>query len=290
MRFFFKSRKFKIAAVVTALVLIVSIIARVAGGMMSPQSNLLGTLVAPIQKMVSAISAGITDFSETLKGSEALILENSQLKEQINDLNGKVAEYDTLKNENEFYKNYLGIKEASPDLSFADAVIISRDNTDAFGAFTIDKGSLQGIEQYDPVITDAGLVGYVTSVGLTSSKVTSVLSPDISVSAVDSRTGDAGVISGNISAIEKGYTKLSNLQRSAAVAVGDYVVTAGGGVFPKGILIGKIKNISQDEYTSVLFAEIEPFVDIDDARQVMVITDFAGRSIINMAGGENTNE
>lgn len=290
MRFFFKSRKFKIAAAVTALVLVVSIITHVAGGMMSPQSNLLGTLIAPIQKMVSAISASIMDFSETLKGSEALIVENSQLKEQINELNGKVADYDTLKNENKFYKNYLGIKESNPDFAFADAVIISRDTTDAFGAFTIDKGSLQGVEKYDPVITDAGLVGYVTNVGLTSSKVTTVLSPDISVSAVDSRTGDAGVISGNISSIENGYTKLSNLQRSAAVAVGDYVVTAGGGVFPKGILIGKIKNISQDEYTSVLFAEIEPFVSVADVRQVMVITDFAGRSIINMVGGENTNE
>ena len=290
MRFFFKSRKFKIAAALTALVLVVSIIARVAGGMMSPQSNLLGTLIAPFQKMVSAISGSITDFSETLKGSEALILENSQLKEQINELNGKVAEYDTLKNENEFYKNYLGIKENNPDFAFADAVIISRDTTDVFGGFTIDKGSLQGIKQYDPVITDAGLVGYVTSVGLTSSKVTTVLSPEISVSAVDSRTGDSGVISGNVGTIGKGYTKLNNLQRSAAVAVGDYVVTAGGGVFPKGILIGKIKNISQDEYTSVLFAEIEPFVNIGETRQVMVITDFAGKSIINMSGGENTNE
>ncbi len=290
MRFFFKSRKFKIAATLTALMLIISIIARVAGGMMSPQSNLLGTLMAPIHKMVSALSGGITDFNETLKGSEALILENSQLKEQINQLNGKIADYDTLKNENEFYKNYLGIKESNPDFVFADAVIISRDTTDAFGAFTIDKGSLEGIEQYDPVITDAGLVGYVTSVGLTSSKVTTVLSPEISVSAVDSRTGDSGVVSGNIGTITKGYTKLSNLQRSAAVAVGDYVVTAGGGVFPKGILIGKIKNISQDEYTSVLFAEIEPFVKVSEVRQVMVITDFTGRSIINMSGGENINE
>lgn len=290
MRFFFKSRKFKIAAAATAIILIISVIANVAGGMLSPQSNLLGTLVAPIQKIFSAISGGVKDFSETLKGSEALILENSGLKEQINELNGKVADYDTLKNENEFYKNYLGIKESNPDFQFADAVIISRDSTDAFGALTIDKGSLDGIEQYDPVITDAGLLGYVTSVGLTSSKVTTVLSPNISVAAVDSRTGDAGVISGNVSSVSKGYTKLSHLQRSAAVAVGDYVVTAGGGVFPKGILIGKIKNISQDEYTSVLYAEIEPFVKNEEIRQVMVITDFSGRSIIDMTGGEKENE
>lgn len=289
MRFFFKSRKFKIAASVIGLVLIISIIANISGGILSPQSNLIGTIISPVQKIITSISGAITDFGETLKGSEALILENSQLKEQLSELEKQVADYDTLRNENEFYKNYLGIKQNNPDFAFCDAVIIGRDNTDVFGGCTIDKGSLDGIEQYDPVITNAGLFGYVTNVGLTSSKVVTVLSPDISVSAVDSRTGDAGVIRGGVDSINKGYTRLENLQRSAAVAVGDYIVTAGGGVFPKGILIGKIKNISQDENTSVLFSEIEPFVDVNSARQVMVITDFTGRSIINMAGGENND-
>lgn len=290
MRFFFKSRKFKTAAVITAIVLIISVIARIAGGILSPQSNLLGTLIAPFQKIATSVSNSIQDFSKKLGSNEALILENAQLLEQLNELNGKIADYDEIQKQNEFYKNYLGIKEAHPDYQFCDAVLISRDTTDVFGGFTIDKGSLQGIEQYDPVITDAGLIGYVTSVGLTSSKVITVLDPQISVAAVDSRTGDAGIISGNLAVVEKGYTKLGNLQRTAAVAVGDYIVTAGGGVFPEGLLIGKIKSISQEEYTSVLYAEIEPFVNLSEIRQVMVITDFTGRSIINMQGGENTNE
>ncbi len=290
MRFFFKSRQFKTAAAITAVLVVISIIARIAGGILSPQSNLLGTLIAPFQKMATSISNSVQDFSEKFKSSEALILENAQLIEEINKLEQQVADYDEMKNQNEFYKDYLGIKEANPDFKFTDAVLISRDMTDVFGGFTIDKGSLQGIELYDPVITDAGLVGYVTSVGLTSSKVTTVLDPQISIAAIDSRTGDAGVISGNINSASSGYTQLNNLQRTAAVAVGDYIVTAGGGVFPKGLLIGKIKNISQQEYTSVLYAEIEPFVDTGEIRQVMVITDFTGRSIIDMPEVDKTNE
>ena len=284
MRFFFKSRRFKIAAVITAVVLVISIIARVAGGIISPQSNLLGILIAPFQKMATSISNNVKDFSDKLQDNEKLILENSQLKEQINSLNDKVADYDEIKKENDFYKDYLGIKENNPDFKFCDAVLISRDTTDTFGGFTIDKGSLQDIELYDPVITDAGLIGYVSSVGLTSSKVTTILDPSVSVGAVDSRTGDAGVITGNLEASGKGLTRLNSLQRSAAVAVGDYIVTAGGGVFPKGLLIGKINSISQDSYTLALYAEIEPFAEISEIRQVMVITDFVGRTIIEMGG------
>ena len=287
MRFFFKSRKFKMAAIITAIVLVISIIARVAGGVISPQSNLLSILVAPFQRMATSVSNSVQDFFGKMGDNEALILENSQLKEQINSLNGKVADYDEMKTQNEFYKDYLGIKDNSPDFQFCDAVLISRDTTDAFGGFTIDKGSLQGVELYDPVITDEGLIGYVTSVGLTSSKITTLLDPSLNCSAVDSRTGDAGVVTGDLSSAEKGLCRLNNLQRSAAVAVGDYIVTAGGGVFPKGLLIGKINNISQDDYTAALYAEIEPFVNTADIRQVMVITDFTGRTIIEMSGGEN---
>lgn len=290
MRFFFKSRQFKTAAIVTAIVLVISIIARVAGGIISPQSNLLGVFMAPFQKIATSISSAVKDASLKMGDNEKLILENAQLSEQISILQEQIADYDEIKNQNEFYKDYLEIKENNADFMFCDAVIISRDTTDIFGGFTIDKGSLQGIECYDPVITDKGLVGYVTSVGLTFSKVTTILDPAISVAAVDSRTGDAGVITGELSFGEKGFTKLDRLQRTAAVAVGDYIVTAGGGVFPQGLLIGKISSISQNEYTSQLYAEIEPFEKLSEIRQVMVITDFTGRSIVDIPKGGSGNE
>ena len=290
MRFFFKSRQFKTAAIIVAVVLIISIIARALGGILAPQSNLLGVFIAPFQKIATTISAAVQDFSQKIGDNEKLILENAELDEQISELQEKVADYDEIKNQNEFYKDYLGIKEQNPDFHFTDAVIISRDTTDTFGGFTIDKGSLQGVECYDPVITDKGLVGYVTSVGLTFSKVTTILDPAISVAAVDSRTGDAGVITGELSFAEKGISKLTRLQRTAAVAVGDYIVTAGGGVFPQGLLIGKIGSISQNEYTSELYAEITPFVPLSEIRQVMVITDFTGRSLIDMPKGGSANE
>ena len=286
MRFFFKSRKFKIMASVTAVIVALAILARIAGGIIAPQAGVFGAVAAPFQKMFTGVSNFFEDLGKKFSDNEALILENSRLQEQINSLNEQIADYEQTKNENEFYKQYLEIKEANPDFKFADAVVISRDMTDEYGSFTVDVGTLDGVDTYDPVITSAGLVGYVSEVGVTTCKVRTILNPSISVGALDSRTGDAGVISGALDLAGAGRTKMTNIQRSSSVAVGDYVVTSGSGVFPSGLLVGKITNISQEKHSTALYAEIEPFVDIGEIRQVMIITDFSGKSSIQLPSGE----
>ncbi|MBQ7106314.1 MAG: rod shape-determining protein MreC [Clostridia bacterium] len=278
MRFFFRSRKFKIISAVTAVILSLTLIAWIAGGIFAPQSSLSGVISSPFQRIATSISNGFRDFTQKFRDNETLIVEKSELQDEINHLNEQIADYEKIKAENEFYKNYLEIKDAHPDFQFESAVIISRDSNDEYGAFTIDAGSVDGIQVHDPVITDAGLVGYVSSVGLTTSKVTTILDPNISVGAIDSRTSDAGIIGGNLTLTSSGKTRMYNIRRTSSVAIGDYVVTSGSGVFPKGLLIGKISNISQEEFKTSLYAEIEPFVNVREIRQVMVITDFSGKT------------
>ena len=278
MRFFFRSREFKIISAVTAVILSLTLIAWIAGGIFAPQSSLSGVISSPFQRIATSISNGFKDFTQKFRDNETLIVEKSELQDEINRLNEQIADYEKIKAENEFYKNYLEIKDAHPDFQFESAVIISRDSNDEYGAFTIDTGSVDGIQVHDPVITDAGLVGYVSSVGLTTSKVTTILDPNISVGAIDSRTSDAGIIGGNLALTSGGKTRMYNIRRTSSVAIGDYVVTSGSGVFPKGLLIGKISNISQEEFKTSLYAEIEPFVNVREIRQVMVITDFSGKT------------
>ena len=163
---------------------------------------------------------------------------------------------------------------------FEAATLISRDNQDPYKGFTVNKGSVNGISENDPVITDAGLVGFISEVGLTTSKVSTVLSPDVVMGALDNRTSDSGVLSGSLELAQNGETKLYNLSRSCNVAVGDYVVTSGEGIFPSGLLIGTIQTIGSDEYNTSIYAAVKPFVDIDEIRAVMVITDFEGQGAL----------
>lgn len=280
MRFFFRSRQFKVILTILIALITLSIIFSIIGKTISPQANIVGSITAPIRSAATAVSNAFSTFVKNVNGNNEAMLENTELEAQINELREQLADYEEIKQENEFYKDYLEIKEQNPDFKFADATLIAKDPSDPYKGFVINKGSTDGIKARDPVITDAGLVGYVSEVGLTTSKVTTILSPDLKLGALDNRTNDSGIISGSLEITEKGYTKFQNLSRSCEVAVGDYVITSGEGVFPKGLLIGTIETISNDRYNTSLFASVKPFVDIDSIRDVMIITEFKGQGSI----------
>lgn len=280
MRFFFRSKQFKIILTILISLIAISVIFGIIGSALSPQSNIIGTITAPFRSALTAVKNGINDFSEALSGGNAVMLENAELKELLNELREELADYEKITKENEFYKNYLEIKEQKPDLEFTPSTVISRDASDPFGGFIINKGSTDGVSAHDPVITDAGVVGFISDVGLTTSKVVTVLSPDLTLGALDNRTSDSGIIKGSLELNEKGFTKFENLSRSCSVAVGDYVITSGEGIFPKGLLVGSIETISNDNYNTSLYASVKPFVDFSELRDVMVITDFEGQGSI----------
>lgn len=283
MRFFFRSRQFKILLIGVAVIATLSIIAAIIGGVLTPQSSLLSSISAPFEKIAADVSAFFDEAGKRLQNNEKAILENAELKKEIDKLREQLAEYDEAVRENEFYEDYLDIKDRNKDFQFEPAQIIARDSDDPFGGFVINRGSLNDVAQYDPIITDSGLVGYVSKVGLTTSKVTTILSPKLKAGALDNRTGDSGVITGEISLAKDGLCKMTHLVRNGKVAVGDHIVTSGEGIFPAGLLIGEISAIANDSYTNTLYATVSPFADISSLNGVMVITYFPGQ------GSESVN-
>ena len=286
MRFFFRSRQFKIILSILIALIMISVVSSVIGSQISPQSNIVGTITAPFRSAANGIWNGINDFISAYRDGNKLMLENAELEAELNELRDQLADFQQAQTENEFYKKYLKIAEENPDFKFTAATLISRDNDDLYQNFVINKGSLNGVSVYDPVITDAGLVGFVSQVGLTTSKVTTILNPKLSIGALDNRTNDSGIISGNLEFAKNGQAKFYNLARSCSVAIGDYVITSGEGIFPKGLLIGKIESIGNDKYNTSIYATITPFVKMDELRDVMVITDFEGQGSILKGSGE----
>ena len=277
MRFFFRSRQFKIIAAVFAALIVIAAVTAAVGGRMSPGANIFGTVTAPFRSLASKISGGISSFVEVYTEGEKLNIKNAELETEISELRKKLADYEQAVSENEFYKNYLDIKDANPSFNFMAATLISRDKEDPYKGFIINKGSVNGVSAHDPVITNEGLVGYIGEVGLTTSKVVTVLSAELTAGALDNRTSDSGVLSGSAELASEGLTKFYNLSRSCNIAVGDYVVTSGEGIFPKGLLIGTVQTIGSDKYNTSIYANVKPFADIDGIRGVMVITEFEGQ-------------
>ena len=286
MRFFLRTKKFRICLSVIAAVLALCIAVRIIGGVLSPGSGLIGTIIAPFQSLATSIARSVDNLEKKYKDGNELLLENQKLKEENDALRKQSADLDETLRQNEFYKDYLEIKDNNPDFTFSDAKLISVDKDDLYLSFVINKGSAHDIKQYDPVIVGNSLVGYISKVGLTTSKVTTLLSPEIVAGASDSRTGDAGIISGTADFAAQGKIKLYNLSRDCQVAVGDTVVTSGEGLFPQGLLIGTVETIKSDTYTSSLYSSVTPFVDFSNINKVMVITKFEGQGALGSELGE----
>ena len=277
MRFFFRSRQFKIMVLVTVCVIFLALIGYAFGTAFTPQNSIIGGITTSVSEFGGKVSAWVSDTYKKLSESEKIMLENIRLKAQIGELNEKLVDYQSVLKENEFYKKYLDIKEQNPDYVLEPANLISRNAEDPYGSFVINRGSLNGVELNDPVITEAGLVGYVSEVNPSYSKVTTIMDSGIKIGGIDKRTDDVGIISGELALAEKGKTKMVNILRSSGIASGDFIVTAGGGVFPEGIIIGTVDSIHNAKIDTSLYAVITPTVDFKELREVMVVKYFTGQ-------------
>lgn len=278
MRRFFASRSFKILTALVCVLLVVSIVFAAVGHRIAPQSDLLGMILSPFQKLGAAITNQIDRAFTAVGRLDTLEDENNRLREEVRTYREQLVEYDDYKRENEFYKEFLGIKEQNSDYIFQPATVTARDAADAGSSFSIDAGSRDGIALHDPVITADGLVGYISEVGSTMSTVITVTDPKLRVGALVSRTRESGVVGGDASLMADGTCSLSYLTSSSAVTIGDYVVTSGaGGVFPKGLIIGTVTEVKKEQSNVSLYAVVQPVVDVQTLTQVMVITEFEGQ-------------
>ncbi len=280
MRFFLRSRSFKIFIATVSAVLVVVILTAVFSRVTSPVSSFVGAVTTPIQKAFKSVSDWVGGITGAIGDNQALLAEIEALKKENASLADKLIDMEELSAENKNYEQYLGIKEKNPEMLFQSAQIAARDNTDPYHGFTINVGLIDGVSLHDPVITDLGLIGYISEIAPTYSKVVTVLSPELKFGAYDSRTEDDGILSGRADLAIDNKCYLYNLRRDCTVAVDDYIVTAGGSVFPKGLIIGRVSDIKQQSKDSSLYAELKSSVEFDRLKEVMVITYFTGQGYI----------
>ena len=278
MRRFFRSKKLIITSAI-AVVLIAAIVAfSIVGSVAAPQSAFAGSVIAPVSEFFGNVAEGVSDFFGTFAKYEDLQKENAELREEIADLTNEKLEWQEALNQNEFYKEFLGIKEDHEDFEMTSARVVSRDTADPFGTFTVNAGSLDGISIHDPVITAEGVIGYIYEIGPSYATVMTILNPALKIGAYDRRTDDNGVVSGDVTGAAEGLCRMDGLSRYSTVTKGDYAVTSGGGMFPAGLVIGTIESVVQIEGELSVYANLKPAADISGCSSVMIITSFNGQS------------
>ncbi len=238
--------------------------------------NITGAIFTPFQKAGTSVKNFFSDKLAYFTDFDEQKTEIEELKKQLRESESDVRRLQRFEEENEMYKDYLGIKEENPDLQFVAAETIARDSDNRFQVFTIDKGTTSGIKLHDAVITADGFVGYIIEVGSTFSKVQSIISSESVVGAIASRTRDTALLEGNAVLSQKGLCLLTMLPSEKSVEKGDFVETSGlGGLFPKGLLIGKVLEVYPEEHGISYKADIEPIVDFKRVREVLVIVNYS---------------
>ena len=276
MKDFFDTWKFKILVGIAVFLAAIMAYAGANGRLTAAPQEILSVAVAPFQRAAAAVSNGVSSLWEKYTNIDAILEENEKLTTENAELRGQMVDYDKLKAENEAYKALTNIQEQHPEMSYVSSFFIGRDPLDSFYGFTLDKGSLDGVEANDAITSDEGyLLGVVTEVDLTSCKVMTILHPSFNAAGVVSRTRDNGIITGSADYAAEGLCILSNLSRGTLTKANDQVITTGlGGVFPPDVLVGVVQELVPEASGKSTIAVLKPGADPRTVKHVFIITNY----------------
>ena len=144
MKEFFKSSAFKVLMITVFVLLGLIIFTATAGG--SFLASLLGFVSSPMQGVATTVTENVTEFLD-LDGLSKDELKDmvTRLQDKNAQLQQKLADFETIKQENEQLKLQLEITGQRPENKSLAASVIGRDPNDVFSGFSIDKGTLEGI-------------------------------------------------------------------------------------------------------------------------------------------------
>lgn len=269
-----------IIIVVVALVLLIIAFVTAGYGM---RPNILdrtaGAVLVPAQRTITGFVGRISSFPDRLRNPDELLEENEQLRAQ---LSAALAENTRLRQaaiEAEGVRELVNIRSRYPDHPTVGAQVVSAVSNNWFDAFTIDRGTNDGIERNMPVLAPGGLVGRVVFSANNHSRIVSFLnvSEDAAVSVRTIRTGEAGVVRGDINLMRYGLARMDYIDLNAQITIGDELVTSHlSNIFPPGISVGTVQEVRMDASGLFQYAVVAPSVDFGNIPMVLVITEVFG--------------
>ena len=192
--------------------------------------------------------------------------DNRILLERNRQMAAGLAQLGRLERENKTLREMMDyMEEGHPILS--PASVIARSQGEKAGVVMVDRGSDNSVETGMTVVTPGGLVGYVAATAGSVSKVRFITDPLSAVDAVTSRTGARGILRG----LGNGSCRLIYIKWAEDVQPGDDVVTSGQGLFPAGLLVGKVASIVPGGFDFAKAVEVAPSVDFDHLMNVFVL-------------------
>lgn len=228
--------------------------------------NYIGEALKPPEIIFSKVVNGTLFFKSVFFDIKKIKELNTELTEENLELYGKVAKIFQLEEENDFLKEKLNLI-GKKSWETSSAYIIGRDFLNN-RSFIIDKGFRDGVAVGMPVVLKGEIVvGKISDVNYSSSKVKTIIDTQSKIAAITTTSKISGLAQGLGSDIA-----LNLIAKNKAPEVGDIVISSGvDGLWPRGLIIGKIKNVRSEETTVFNSADIELLADFRDFNSVFVI-------------------
>lgn len=270
-------------AIFIAIVLALSILLTVSyvhKGNSSTIGRFINGGLAKVQEPLSNAGNGIAKGFSGLFSFRTLARENEKLKDQVAELEKEIIQLQFSRLELQELRelsgalNYVNVETVYSHVS---ADVISLDGSNWFNIFTINKGTLQGVKKDAIVVNGDGLVGRILEAGDDWAKVIGVIDESSNVSFKifrDQGLNYLGILDGDGKGGLKGYM----LDPDAAIIEGDLLITSGIGLYPAGITVGKISQVSEDTDTLLKTIKIQPSVNFKDIEKVVVIVPAEGQA------------
>ncbi|AYC29746.1 rod shape-determining protein MreC [Paenisporosarcina cavernae] len=199
--------------------------------------------------------------------------ENKQLKERLDEFAKLQAEVNVLASENSRLREIVDKEEDLRAYDPIQATVIARNPDQWEEKVILDKGTVHGIEENMAVITAQGLIGKViiTTPFTSTIELLSTNNPNYRVSALIAGKKEVfGLIEGYDE--ERRELVLKRIDSADEVKVGEKVISSGlGGIFPKGLPIGEVTEVTTDDYGLTKLAYVKPSADFALLDHVMIV-------------------
>lgn len=279
-----KKVNFKVIATGLVAITLIGIIGMSMGK--SGGSNPLGSNVGmtTISTIGSTINSGFTfiksgfdnviNFNKNAKKAEDLEKENNKLQQEVIDLQSKLDDLQSLQS----LKAALNFVDEKYVAETVSAKVVSKNDGNWYTTFVVSAGSENGVKKDSLVMNGNGLIGIVYEVSDKYCKVISLLDTKSSVSFKLAKNSEfKGIITYGENINEEADSRENGLLQGYMfdsnydVLPGDVVTTSGLGLYPEGIVIGKIQKVIEDKNNSLKYVIVKPNVDFKNIDDVMIV-------------------
>ena len=229
------------------------------------------TIADFVQSPVATVSSGITNYFRSIANLRSAQDENTQLKQQVEELQLEIKAKEGLTAENQRLKNLLDIKEQSK-YKVLTARIIGRDPSLWFDSAVIDQGSLNGVKLNMPVVANGGLVGRVTAVSPLTAQIDLLTRDKSGLGAVIGEVGTSNALGVVVGTSKSGLLEMKYVPGTTDVQVGQAVFTTGqDGIYPAGLKVGDIVDARSYGSSQPFQILIKPAASLDSIQEVGVL-------------------